>query len=248
MPVLRFIGHMLAVLVWLILAFVLLLVLYSWAGEARRARLVSWWSRGLLRLSGIRVNVRGAPLTGHGGLWIANHVSWVDIFLLNSVQATSFIAKQEIRNWPVLGWLVAAVGTLFIERGNRRAVPHVSMMMRKRFDRGQRIGLFPEGTTSDGLDVLYFHGGLFEAAMRSGAAIQPVALCYRHHGKRSAFAAYVGEQTLLQNVWKVWGHGGVSVDVVFLPELAGTDHPDVQRQAVAKRAYEAIRHEVLKPD
>ena len=248
MRALRFAGHLLAVLGWLLLAFAVLLFLYSWSGEARRARLVRWWSRGLLRLSGIRVNVRGTPLIGHGGLWIANHVSWVDIFLLNSVQATSFIAKQEIRNWPVLGWLVAAVGTLFIERGNRRAVPHVSAMMRKRLDRGQRIGLFPEGTTSDGLDVLHFHGGLFEAAMRSGAAIQPVALCYRHHGRRSAFAAYVGDQTLVQNVWKVWGHGGVSVDVVFLPELAGTDHPDVQRQAVAKRAFEAIRHEVVKPD
>ncbi|QEI09520.1 1-acyl-sn-glycerol-3-phosphate acyltransferase [Pigmentiphaga aceris] len=223
-----------------------MLLLYSWAGQDRRARLVSWWSRGLLRLSGVRVNVRGKPLTGKGGLWIANHVSWVDIFLLNGVQSTSFIAKQEIRNWPVLGLLVASVGTLFIERGNRRAVPRISELMRERFERGQRIGLFPEGTTSDGLDVLHFHGGLFEAALRSGAAIQPVALCYRHHGKRSDFAAYVGDQSLAQNVWKLWGGGGVSVDVVFLPELAGTDEPDVQRQVVARRAYEAIRREVIK--
>jgi 1-acyl-sn-glycerol-3-phosphate acyltransferase len=247
MRALRFGVHLLGVLCWILLAFVLLLVLYTWAGERRRAWLISWWSRGLLRLSGIRVNVRGEPLTGHGGLWIANHVSWVDIFLLNSVQATSFIAKQEIRDWPVLGWLVAAVGTLFIERGNRRAVPRVSELMRERFARGQRIGLFPEGTTSNGLDVLHFHGGLFEAALRSGAAIQPVALCYRHHGKRSDFAAYVGEQTLAQNVWQVWGGGGVSVDVVFLPELAGTDEPDVQRQVVARHAFDAIRHEVIKP-
>ena len=248
MQVLRFGFHLLAVVCWILLAFVLLLVLYTWAGEGRRARLISWWSRGLLRLSGVRMNVIGTPLTGHGGLWIANHVSWVDIFLLNSVQATAFIAKQEIRNWPVLGLLVASVGTLFIERGNRRAVPRISELMRERFERGQRIGLFPEGTTSDGLDVLHFHGGLFEAAMRSGAAIQPVALCYRHHGKRSDFAAYVGDQSLLQNVWKVWGGGGVSVDVVFLPELANTDDPDVQRQVVARQAFDVIRHEVVKPD
>lgn len=244
MHALRFLVRTMFVLAWVLIGLLLLVSLYRLMNDRQRERLIRGWSRWLLRFSGIQVTVQGQPMTDHGGLWVANHVSWIDIFLLNSVRATSFIAKQEIRAWPVLGWLVAGVGTMFIERGNRRAVGAVSQKMNRRFERGQRLGLFPEGTTSDGMDVLHFHGGLFEAALRSGAAIQPVALRYRHHGERSGFAAYAGDESLVANVWRVFGAGGVSVDVVFLPELEKVPLEAIDRQAAARAARAVIRDSV----
>src|SRR3546814_8318273 len=92
-----------------------------------------YWSRVLMRLCGVAVRIKGEPKRSGPVLWVANHVSWVDIFVLNSIRPTSFVAKSDIRRWPVLGWLVAGAGTVFIERGNRNAIRAVTEQMKGSF-------------------------------------------------------------------------------------------------------------------
>ena len=103
----------------------------------------------------MRVTQQGEPVLHGGVLWVVNHISWLDIFFLNGVRATAFIAKSEIRQWPVIGWLVAGAGTIFIERASRHAVHKVGLAMQTHFARKQAVGLFPEGTTSPGFDLMF---------------------------------------------------------------------------------------------
>jgi 1-acyl-sn-glycerol-3-phosphate acyltransferase len=238
---LRFTLRITAILLWVLVGFVILICFFMWTKIEHRDALNRWWSRWLLRWAGVSVQKRGEPVAQGGALLIANHVSWLDIFVLSSQRATIFVGKSEIRQWPVLGWLVAGVGTVFIERGNRKAVHKVGLQMKDRFDRGQLVGLFPEGTTSEGEDVLPFHAGLFEPALKSDMTIQPVALLYYHRGRRSPFASFVGTETLVENAWRVLGETGVSVEVVYLPVIHPRGGEGAAEYASRHRMSEAVR-------
>ena len=214
-------------------------------GDRVRRALTRRWSLLLMAFCGVRVTISGLPRAVGSVLWVANHVSWLDIFALNSVRPTIFVAKSEIRRWPVIGWLVAGAGTVFIERGHRHAIRAVGDAMKQRFAQDEVIGLFPEGTTSPGDGVLPFHTSLFDAAIRAQVDIQPVALRFYHRGQRSDYAAFVGEHTLVGNLWQVLGTTGLSIELVFLPELSGVWCAEAGRITVASRAREAIEQAVV---
>jgi 1-acyl-sn-glycerol-3-phosphate acyltransferase len=213
---------------------------YPFLSVRSRDRANKRWSRILMGLCGIRIVQRGHPILTGPVLLVANHVSWVDIFAINSVRATAFIAKSEIRRWPIVGVLVAGAGTLFIERGQRQAVNAVGAAMRARFDQGDSVGLFPEGTTTEGFSLLPFHSGLFEPVRFAAVAVQPVVLRYRYQGERSSFAAFVGEETLVANLWRVLGGPAVSVEVEYLPPILidpiGAEPPTRQQLSDQARA------------
>lgn len=244
MKLLRFTIRVALVLPWILLGLVCVGLIYPWLRPApARAWINRNWSRGLMRICGVRISVCGQARMRGPVMLVANHVSWIDIFVVNSVRATAFVAKSEIRSWPVAGWLAAGAGTLFIDRGQRHAVQAMGESIQVCFDRGEAVGLFPEGTTSEGQDVRPFHASLFEPARRAGVDIQPVALRFLHRGRRSGFAAFVGEETLVGNMWRVLGSTGVGVEVVFLPALSFAPGPDGERPSrleLARQAREAI--------
>ena len=227
-------------MIWVLAGLLIIALTYVWIGLSGRMWTKKWWSFVLLRICGIRVMQSGDPLLNGSVLWVVNHISWLDIFVMNCVRATAFVAKSEIRSWPLIGWLANGADTIFIERASRHAVHKVGLEMQSRFDRNQVVGLFPEGTTSQGFDVLPFYANLFEPARKSGAQIQPVALKYFHHGRRSDFAAFVGEQTLLQNMWEVLGGSGVSVEICFLPIIWDGVEPAPVRADLSKHARQLI--------
>jgi 1-acyl-sn-glycerol-3-phosphate acyltransferase len=233
-----FLFRFVCVSVWILLGLLTELVVFPLLGRVRRRRVVGAWSRGLMRLCGVRVRRLGDPVTRGAVLWVANHVSWVDIFVFNSVRTTSFVAKSDIRRWPVIGLLVAWAGTLFIDRRHRHAVRDAGRQIRACFDQGDAVGLFPEGTTTDGSDVLPFHAGLFDAAVRAGVPTQPVALRFLKHGRRAPELAFVGEQTLVANLWFLLGARGVSVECEVLAPIRAAD--GLERAEVARRAQAAI--------
>ena len=204
-----------------------------------------YWSAALVWLCGIKVQVHGDPKLDAPMLWVANHVSWVDIFVLNKVRPTVFVAKSEIRRWPVIGWLVAGAGTVFIERNSRQAIRRVGEQMKQRFDQGHVVGLFPEGTTSSGFDVAPFHSSLFDAAIRAQIDIQPVALRFFHKGRRSIEHAFVGEQTLVGNLWCLLGVRQVLVQVEFLSIISCDRCVELGRARIADYTHGRIRAAVL---
>lgn len=226
---------------WIFAGLFTVMILFPVLPLTARQWAIRNWSRVLMACCGVKIRCHGQPRMQGAVLWVANHVSWVDIFVLDSVRAVSFIAKSDIRKWPLLGWLVAGAGTLFIERGRRHAVRAVGHQMVERFGCGEVVGLFPEGTTSTGLDVAPFHTSLFGPALRAGVDVQPVALLFSQKGRRSTRIAFVGEQTLVHNLWELLTSTDTVVDVVFCPVISAAEYEPLGRAGVAGLAGRMIR-------
>ena len=155
---------------------------YPRLSQPARAVITQRWSRQLLHILAIKVKVIGTPPGVYPAhtLVVANHVSWLDIFALNSVTVSRFVAKKELRDWPVAGYLVKNAGTLFIDRANRRDASRVNQQLAQALQDGGCMAVFPEATTSDGRAMLPFKASLFEAARLAGATVQPVAIRFNH--------------------------------------------------------------------
>jgi 1-acyl-sn-glycerol-3-phosphate acyltransferase len=179
-------------------------LVFPWAGAGLRERLVRRWSARLLAICRVRVeHAPGAAPLEHA-LIVSNHVSWLDIFLINSLHPCRFVAKAEIRAWPVLGWLVAQAGTVFIARGNRRDLRHIFKGLVDALGQGQRVAFFPEGTTAGQGQLLPFHANLFEAAIDAGVPVQPYALAYLDtSGGWHPAVDYTGDTTFVDSILRI---------------------------------------------
>jgi len=196
--------------------------------------LTRWWYRRLGRLLGMQVAVQGA--LEPGVLLVANHVSWLDIPVLGAQGDIAFLAKAEIRAWPLIGWMAAVLGTLFIQRGANQA-RDIADQIAARARAGQVVVIFPEGTTSDGSQLLPFHPRLFAAAQVSGARLQPVALRYGEAGRLDPVAPFIGDDQPLPHLLRVLRHPGIRVQVDFLPPLVSLG---LDRKAMAKTCRRGI--------
>jgi 1-acyl-sn-glycerol-3-phosphate acyltransferase len=208
------------------------------AGRGRRTALTRGWSAALLRMAGIGWEVKG-DLPAHGNvLVVANHVSWLDIVVLNAVCPMRFVSKAEVARWPLAGSLVRGAGTLFIERSRPRDTHRVTERIRAALAAGDIVAVFPEGTTSAGATLLPFKSSLLQAAVDAGARVVPVALRYRQRDGRPATAlAYTGDDTFLHSFWRMCAARDVTVEVHALPPLPT---PGSDRRALARAAEAAI--------
>jgi 1-acyl-sn-glycerol-3-phosphate acyltransferase len=150
----------------------------------------------------------------------ANHVSWLDIFAVSAAWPTRFVAKSEIRDWPAAGWIAEHAGTLFIRRERRRDIAVMKEQLHDVLQQDDCVGIFPEGTTSDGDTLLKFHTSLFEPALANAAHVHPVAIRYEHaDGRLAREMAYVGETSFMQSMASVMAQRGVVVRVRFGPAI-----------------------------
>jgi len=240
-PFLRVILHLLQGLATS--AFVFPLV-----GDARREVLIKNWSRGLLRILRIKMDVRlsEAPSSKRSVLVVANHVSWLDIFVINALQPCHFVAKADIRKWPLLGWLVAQAGTIFIARGKRRETRRVQEGLVAGILRGQRIAFFPEGTTSAQGILLPFHSNLFEAAITAGVPIRPYALRYLDkNGDLDKAANFIGDTTFVDSMMLILKARGMTAELSELPLIETTG---LDRRVVSQLAHTSISTALFRDD
>ncbi|GGI20282.1 1-acyl-sn-glycerol-3-phosphate acyltransferase [Oxalicibacterium faecigallinarum] len=215
-------------------------IVFPLVSAARREALVKHWSRGLLRILRVRVDhhVSDVPSDKRSVLVVANHVSWLDIFVINSVQPCHFVAKADIRSWPLLGWLCEQAGTIFIARGKRRETRRVQEGLVTGLLRGQRIAFFPEGTTSAQGVLLPFHSNLFEAAIAAAVPIQPYAVRYLHDsGALHKAADFVGDTTFVDSMMLILKARGMRAELTELPLIETTDS---DRRVLAQQAHAAI--------
>jgi 1-acyl-sn-glycerol-3-phosphate acyltransferase len=200
----------------------------------RRRALVSWWAGKVLRIMGVTVEVEGdPPAAGElGAMIVANHISWLDIFALQAVRSTRFVAKSEVRDWPVAGWIAERAGTLFIRRGLRREAARTNELVHVALEAGDCVGIFPEGTTTEGDTLLRFHASLFEPAVTNAARVHPCAIRYQHaDGTLCRAVAYVGDLSFMQSLGLAIRQRGVIARIRFAPlvETAGLSRRDVAR-------------------
>ncbi len=171
--------------------------------EERQER-VQQWSARALELLGVAMEVRGHPPVLGPVLVVCNHVSWLDILVINAVRPCRFVSKADVKSWPLLGRLVEEAGTLFIEREKRRDAVRVVHHLAESLRAGDVLAVFPEGTTGDGTSVLPFHANLLQAAIATHAPVLPVALRYvdASSGRPHAGPTYVGDTTLIASIWR----------------------------------------------
>ncbi|OSZ73275.1 1-acyl-sn-glycerol-3-phosphate acyltransferase [Hydrogenophaga sp. IBVHS1] len=179
--------------------------------------LVREWSRQMLRIMGVELVVRGDPPTSGPLLVVANHMSWLDILVMNAAQPARFVSKSDAKHWPLLGALITGAGTLYIERGNRRDAMRMVHHMAERLRERDILAIFPEGTTGDGRALLPFHANLFQAAISANAPILPVALRFidSRTGERHDAPVFVGDATLVGSIWATLCADGVQVVVRY---------------------------------
>lgn len=198
---------------------------------------INAWSSGLMRIFGFRLHREGTPLPG-AALFVANHVSWVDICMLHGQHMMGFVAKAEIRRWPLIGFLATRGETIFHQRGSSESLGGVMHAMAQRLREGGAVGVFPEGGIRDGHGVHPFHARIFAAAVEAHVPVQPVALRYGVRGDAQAFVAWHKGENLVQNFVRLLGAPSREAAVVFLPAIApGTLEG---RKQIAELARERI--------
>ena len=198
-----------------------------------------WWTRWFLRIFGMRIIREGVPLAG-GTMFVANHVSWVDIVALHSQHMMGFIAKHEIRSWPLIGWLSTHTDTIYLRRGNADSLGGVMDEMATRLRSGRAVAAFPEGGTRDGVALGAFHARIFTAAVAADAPAQPVALCYGAHCEAQSVVAFAQRENFLVNFFRLLGEPSRPIRVCFLQPIL---HADQQgRRGIAQLARDRIEH------
>ncbi|WP_084500206.1 1-acyl-sn-glycerol-3-phosphate acyltransferase [Luteimonas mephitis] len=218
----------------------LLLMMPPWGasefgGSRLDHRMVRAWSSGLLRVFGLRLVRIGTPVP-QATLFVANHVSWVDIVTLHSQRMMGFVAKREIASWPLVGWLASRGETIFHQRGSTESLGGVLQVMLARLRSGRSVGVFPEGRTRDGTEVGPFHARIFLAAVEAGAPVQPVALRYGAGGSAQTVVAFQPKESFLGNFLRLIGEPPRVVEVVFLPPIVPGDTEGRRRIAELARA------------
>jgi 1-acyl-sn-glycerol-3-phosphate acyltransferase len=213
-------------------------MVFPWVSSGVRNRYIQRWSRQLLRICNVSVEqMPGATALPHAMI-VANHVSWLDIFVINTLHPCRFVAKSEIRSWPLVGWLVDKAGTVFIARGSRRDLRNIFKGLVASLHLGERVAFFPEGETAMQGHMLPFHANLFEAAIDAKVPVQPYALKYVDAaGLAHPAVDYVGDTTFVQSMMTVLKSRPVRAQLTCLAPMEATG---AHRRELSQACEQAI--------
>ncbi len=215
-------------------------IIFPRVSNARRAYFVQWWSQKTLRILNVILSIHGArPDAAARNLMIAaNHISWLDIYVINAAHPARFVAKAEIRDWPVVGWLCEKAGTIFIRRTHRRDTARINDEMHNVLATGDTIGLFPEGTTTAGDRLLKFHSSLLEPAVANNATLAPAALRYgTSDGEQCVAVAYINDLSFAESLQLIIRQKSIIAELTFAPPISTLG---CSRRELALKAESAI--------
>lgn len=215
-------------------------VAYPWFNLKIRQRILQSWSADLLHIFNVHIEIDDDdPLQVlRHGLIVTNHISWLDVFVLNAVVPMRFVAKSEVRRWPVIGWLCARAQTLFIERGKARSGARANVRLIELLRHGECLAVFPEGTTTDGKRVAHFHSLLLQPAIDASAQVHPIAIRYQDRfGTHSTAAAYIDETSFGTSMWNILTTDRLHVRLAATPPL---DASSMDRRSLTMTAHRQI--------
>lgn len=213
---------------------------FRFRSEHSRTRAIGSWSRRLLKVLGVEVAGQGSipEQALQNTVLVANHISWIDIFALNAVTVSRFVAKSEVRRWPVIGWLSHNTGTLFVAREKRHDTVKVNRAISHALSAGNCIAVFPEGSTTDGRGVKTFNASLLQPAVDASSHVIPVAIRYLdHHGQETDAAAYIGDMSLVESILKLVSEPRIIAHLQFFDPI---DSANQHRRDIAKTAEKLI--------
>jgi 1-acyl-sn-glycerol-3-phosphate acyltransferase len=196
------------------------------------------WSVEMLRRCGMKLVVHNDQARlDSGALVVGNHVSWIDIYVVNAWRPTPFVSKAEVRSWPVVGWLAQQLDTIFLQREKRSDAKRIMHELAQRLVRGELMCVFPEGTTSLGRDLLPFHSNLFQAAVSAACPVQPICLMYEDaNGRQSEAPAYIDDLTLAFTLNAMLRDTPLTAHLYVCDAIA----PGADRRVLARQAQAAV--------
>ncbi len=208
------------------------------------------WCRRIVKALGLECSVEGS--VPRGGAVVSNHLSYLDILLYSSVQPFVMVAKTEVRGWPLLGWLTAQAGTVYVERGGGpKMYSGVNVAMAEAYRSGLPVLFFPEGTTTEGAEVLPFRRGLFHSVLNDGVALRVAALRYSLDSHIVNGSATVGQDVcwwgdtkFTPHMFRFLGLRGLRVKMQFGDEIVERADRFVlseTAQATVAEMYEELR-------
>lgn len=218
-----------------------LLILFPWASDNKRRDYIQRWSSCILDIFGIRLNILNAHILPDKPFLLAsNHISWIDIQAINAFKPICFVAKSEVASWPIFGWMAKQAGTVFIKRDSPRHARQVSGEIASVL-KNQSVCIFPEGTSTIGIDVLPFKSNFFESAIQANVQVYSLAIRYRSAvtGSRSETVAFTGDMALLESMSRILNDRKLVAELIFLPP---SSERGIQkdRKLLAKHSQELI--------
>jgi 1-acyl-sn-glycerol-3-phosphate acyltransferase len=204
-----------------------------------RKKMVQHWCIRLLRILKVKVIIHGDPSTLLGTkpyLLVSNHISWLDIHIINSIRPVIFVAKADVSKWPIFGYLASMLGTIFLKREKLSDIKRVIQLMKDKLANQEVVAIFPEGTSSDGKSVLPFKSNLFESAHQAGVNVLPITIQYKENGQYSNRAAFIGDMELIDSIKNILKSNHLVVHVHLSDSLSG----HLTRQELASRAHQMV--------
>ena len=205
-----------------------------------REALVEQWSREVLDVLNIRLVLHGElpPHRVSSIFFVANHISWIDILVLNAVRQVRFVAKAEVQSWPIIGQLARRTGTFFLQRNSPTEVGRLTRSLTSALRRGDCVAVFPEGTTTDGSSLRSFHSGLFEAPVLAGSLTWPITLRYvDSHGNPDTSLSFVGDESLVASIINLLKRATITVHIHFAVPFESSEG---SRQDLCLKSHRAI--------
>lgn len=199
-------------------AFWILWMIFPKASREKKLAHIQAWSSDVLRIMEIHISQEERPSSPQRTgpqLLVANHVSWLDVLVIQSLQPSVFVAKSEVKDWPLVGLIAQACGVVFVDRSTpssaKKMVDEVANVLQHGYD----VAGFPEGTSSDGREVSLFHANLFEAAIHHQVHVRPIALRYTNKitGLHCMKAAFVGELSFIDSLHQVMCANAIHISV-----------------------------------
>ncbi len=211
----------------------------------QKLREIQRWACKVLQILQVEVRFEGARPASGANLIVANHVSWLDILVLQSQLPGVFVAKAEVRRWPLIGAMAQVCSTIFVERSSRQSARRMVDDTLKALDQGYSVLAFPEGTSSDGTDLGIFHANIFEAAIQARTPVQPVTLRYfnSHTGLPDDTVLFIGDTTLVSSLRKVMASSSIRSHVHLGDCINSLGH---NRRSLAGHAHQRIRQQLAR--
>ena len=212
-----FIFRFFLLLVWLIIGLMWLFFLSYFFKKTFLPVTVKIFAKIIVFICGVKVNVKKEKKIDNSVVYVSNHISWLDIFVIQSQIPVFFVAKSEIKEWPIIGWLVEKSGNIFISRKKKHSIKNVIATIKKKLDYGESVVFFPEGTTSVGDTVKPFYSSLFSVFFeRRYTSLCPIIINYKKKQSKTHTPAYIDDISLIESVYNILTTNGLEVDLTFL--------------------------------